>query len=93
MYRINWEIARYSIVMKVSKYISIPIFALSFIFGILAVFIMNQGETRKIMVYPTPENLSKIQYKDSTDTCFEFQQMEVQCPVNSKDIAKIPVQA
>ena len=79
--------------MRVTKYVSIPIFALSFVFGLIAVYIFNQGELRKIHVYPTPENLGKIQYKDGTDTCFEFKQMEVQCPVNDQSLTKIPVQA
>ena len=79
--------------MKLTKYISIPIFALSFLFGLMAVYMFMQGETRKIYVYPTPENLEKIQYKDSTDTCFEFKQMEVACPVNDSLMSKIPIQA
>jgi len=78
---------------SVSKYISIPVFALSFILGLLAVYITGQGELRKVYVYPTPENLQKLQYKDSTDTCFEFQQTEVQCPANTSHITKVPIQA
>jgi hypothetical protein len=53
---------------------------------------MGQNETRKIYVYPTPENIDLIQYKDQTDTCFEFVQNEVQCPVNKSQISKIPAQ-
>jgi len=79
--------------MRITKYISIPIFALSFIFGLIAVYIIGNGEMRKIYVYPTPENLEKIQYKDSTDTCFEFKQKEVACSANPDEMKKMPIQA
>jgi|UniRef100_A0A6C0HWH2 hypothetical protein len=79
--------------MRITKYISIPIFALSFLLGLIAVYIVGQGEMRKIYVYPTPENLEKIQYKDNTETCFEFKQKEVACPTNPDEISKIPIQA
>jgi len=79
--------------MRITKYVSIPIFALSFIFGLIAVYIIGNGEMRKIYVYPTPENLEKIQYKDSTDTCFEFKQKEVACSSNPDEMKKMPIQA
>ena len=79
--------------MKITKYISIPIFVLSFLFGLFAVYMLNHGEMRKIYVYPTPENLEKIQYQDGTDTCFEFKQMEVKCPANDSLLSKLPIQA
>jgi hypothetical protein len=75
-----------------SKFIHVPIFIISFIIGCIGVYIMGQGELRKIYVYPTPDNINLIQYKDSTGTCFEFVQNEVQCPVNKNQISKIPAQ-
>ena len=50
-------------------------------------------DTRKIYVYPTPENIDVLQYKDKTDTCFQFKQNEVDCPKNDSEITKIPVQS
>lgn len=79
--------------MKITKYLSIPIFALSFLFGVLAVYMVQYGEMRKIYVYPTPENLEHIQYQDGTDTCFQFKQTEVSCPANGGLLSKWPVQA
>jgi hypothetical protein len=35
-----------------------------------------------IYVYPTPENIDKILYKDKADQCFQFQAQEIKCPSN-----------
>jgi|TARA_X000000950_G_scaffold288250_1_gene404115 hypothetical protein len=49
-------------------------------------------DTRIIRVYPNPDNVALLQYKDQTDTCFSLKQTEVECPKNEGDIAKIPAQ-
>ena len=49
-------------------------------------------DLRTIYVYPTPENVSILQYKDKTGTCFSFSQEEVICPTNPSEISKVPVQ-
>ena len=54
---------------------------------------ITMDDTRKIYIYPTPENVDLIQYRDKTDTCFGFHQTEVACPTDVSKIAKIPVQA
>ena len=74
------------------KFINIPIFLISLAFGIFAVYI-TMPDTRKIYVYPTPENVSMLQYKDKADACFSFKQEEVKCPKNESEISRIPVQA
>ena len=48
--------------------------------------------SRKIYVYPTPENVDKIQYRDKTNTCFSMKQTEVQCPKDESKITKIKAQ-
>jgi hypothetical protein len=45
-----------------------------------------------IYVYPTPENVSKLQYKDKADNCYAFNYEEVKCPTNKNEISRIPVQ-
>ncbi len=75
-----------------SKYINIPVFIISFAIGMLFVYLYTD-EKRVIYVYPTPETVDKLQYKDSTGACFHFKQMEVECPKKSSDLAKLPVQA
>jgi hypothetical protein len=49
-------------------------------------------DLRTVYVYPTPENVSLLQYKDKTGTCFSFSQEEVTCPTDPNDISKVPVQ-
>jgi hypothetical protein len=77
--------------MAISKFINIPLFLISLLFGLFGVYII-MPDTRKIFVYPTPENIGILQYRDKTDTCFSFQQKEVDCPENENEISKIPVQ-
>jgi len=48
-------------------------------------------ENKKIIVYPTPQNLAKIQYKDVADNCFSYISKEVPCPENGS-FSTIPVQ-
>jgi hypothetical protein len=49
-------------------------------------------DSRKIYIYPTPENIDLIQYRDKTQTCFGLSQVEVPCPADEKLISKIPAQ-
>jgi hypothetical protein len=48
---------------------------------------------RKIYVYPSPENVDILQYRDKTNTCFQMKQKEVKCPKSEKEIFKVPVQS
>lgn len=71
------------------KFINVPIFIASLIIGLIAVYIYVP-EMRRIYVYPTPDNIEILQYKDKTDSCFEYKQTEVSC--GSSGLFKIPVQ-
>jgi len=73
------------------KYINFPIFLISFCIGVFFVYI-TMPDMRKIYVYPTPENIAVLQYRDNTGSCFEFKQKEVACPRDESKINKIPVQ-
>ena len=77
--------------MAFFKYINMPVFIISLILGFVAVY-CTMPDTRTIYVYPTPENAQLLQYRDKTDTCFSLEQTEVKCPINERDIAKIPMQ-
>ena len=74
------------------KYINIPIFIASLLIGLVMVY-FTMPENRTIYVYPTPDNIDILQYKDANDNCFEVKASEVTCPSNEKEIAKIPVQS
>ena len=75
----------------ISKYINFPVFIISFAFGMFAIYI-TMPDTRKIMVYPSPDNVDIIQYKDKAGNCFQFKENKVQCPTKESDISKTPLQ-
>ena len=77
--------------MNLFKYINPFVFIVSLAFGLFAVYI-TVPEKRKIVVYPTHDNASVLQYRDKTNTCFSIKEVEVKCPANDADIAKIPLQ-
>lgn len=78
--------------MGLFKYINIKIFIISLAIGLFAVYI-TMPDTRKIYVYPTPENIDVLQYKDKTSNCFQYKQKVVNCPTDESKISKIPAQA
>ena len=78
--------------MGLFKYVNFMVFLASLAFGLFAVY-MTMPDTRKIYVYPTPENVDILQYKDRTDSCFSFKQTEVKCPTEEGKISRIPAQA
>jgi hypothetical protein len=49
-------------------------------------------DLRLIYVYPTPENMDILQYKDKTDTCYSIKSSDVECPSDPDDIASVPIQ-
>lgn len=78
-------------ITKMLKYISIPIFLVSFALGILFVYSIG-SDLKTVYVYPTPENVNEVLFRDNADNCFAFQQREVGCPTDETKIAKVPVQ-
>ena len=76
--------------MGILKYINIPVFIISLAIGLFFVYVY-QAEKRVIYVYPKPDNVDYIQYKDATGTCFNIKQSQIKCPAD-KDISKIPAQ-
>jgi hypothetical protein len=70
------------------KYISLPIFLVSLAVGLLFVYIYG-ADVKTIYVYPTPENINDILYKDNADNCFSYEAKEVKC---SADAKSIPIQ-
>ena len=73
------------------EHISLPIFLVSLAIGLFFVYIWGP-ETKVIYIYPSPENVDKVLFKDNADNCFYFKQMEVKCPSESSLISKIPIQ-
>ena len=73
------------------KHINVPVFLVSLAIGLFLVYI-TVPTPRIIYVYPTPDNIEQIQYKDYTDNCFTFESELVECPENKNEITDIPVQ-
>ena len=75
----------------IGKYIDLKTFIISLALGLLFVYLW-QPKQKVIYVYPTPDNVEKIQYKDRASNCYKFNSMEVQCPSDSSKIKNIPLQ-
>ena len=73
------------------KLISIPVFLISFAIGVLIVYLTNPPP-REIMVYPTPENVGELLYKDRANQCYRFIPKEVKCSSNKNKTVNIPPQ-
>ena len=74
------------------NYISIPTFLISFAIGIFFIYILGP-EMKTILIYPTPENVDKVLFKDKADNCFYFEEEFVDCPKDESDISTIPIQS
>lgn len=76
--------------MQLSSIISFPVFIVSLSIGLLFVYLSTPPPT-VIYVYPTPENINNVEYKDKADNCYQFKSTEVSC-MNSENIKTIPIQ-
>jgi hypothetical protein len=47
---------------------------------------------KNIYVYPSPETIGKVLYKDKADNCFYFEEEKIKCPNDSSLISAIPIQ-
>jgi hypothetical protein len=73
------------------EYVSFPIFIISFAIGLFFVYIYGP-EMKSIYIYPSPENIDKIIFKDKADNCFRYEANEIECPKNESILSKIPLQ-
>jgi hypothetical protein len=67
------------------KLIHVVYFLISFFIGCVFLYI-SPVEHKTVLVYPTPANVSKIQYKDKANQCFNFSAKLVSCKGNVKEI-------
>ena len=73
------------------KFLDKKIFLLSFILGLIFIYFTPPDESL-IYVYPTPDNVKKIEYKDKINTCYEYIEELISCPKDKSEIKKIPMQ-
>ena len=77
--------------MYMFKYIDFRIFFISLAIGLFYVYI-TEDYKKVIIIYPTPDNLDKYQYKDRTGTCFSYNLKDVKCPLDDNLIHNIKMQ-
>lgn len=70
------------------SFLNIPVFMLSFLFGIIYMFAIVPPK-KEIIVYPTDDNTKLFQFKDKVSNCFHLQPSNTKC---SKDVEEIPIQ-
>jgi hypothetical protein len=73
------------------NYISLPAFLISFAIGLFFVYIWGP-ETKIVYIYPSPETVNKVLFKDKANNCFYFEEEEVECPKDKSQISTIPMQ-
>ncbi len=73
------------------EYISIPVFLVSFAIGLFFVYVIGP-EMKTIYIYPTPENVHKVLFKDRAENCFYFEPRTIACPTNESLITSVPIQ-
>jgi len=78
--------------MKLFTYINFPVFLVSLVLGFIAVY-YTMPDMKTIYVYPTPETVDILQYRDKANNCFSLVQSEVKCPANESEISQIPPQS
>jgi hypothetical protein len=71
------------------KVVNIYVFLISLAIGTLFVYLSVPTPTI-IYVYPTPDNIEKVEYVDKAQNCFQFKASEVNCGTDSKEI---PIQS
>ena len=72
-------------------YISIPVFLVSFAIGLFFIYVLGP-EMKTVFVYPTPESVNKVLFKDKAENCFHFNEEMVECPKDESLISEIPIQ-
>ena len=66
-------------------------FIISLAVGLFFVYITTP-DPEIIYVYPNPNNVENILYKDKADVCYKFTSNEVTCPAKKSLITKYPIQ-
>jgi hypothetical protein len=73
------------------NFINLYVFLISFAIGIFFVYLYGP-DMKTIYIYPSPENVDKILFRDQAENCFRFEPIQVECPKNSSLINEIPIQ-
>tara|TARA_B100001093_G_scaffold496100_1_gene541329 strand:+ start:1658 stop:1906 length:249 start_codon:yes stop_codon:yes gene_type:complete len=74
-----------------SKLFNFPAFIIALALGLLFVY-LSDAQKDIVYVYPTPNNLNQVEYKDSAGNCFDFTANKLDCPEDINKIKSIPIQ-
>jgi hypothetical protein len=77
--------------MSISQYVSIPVFLISFIVGIVSIFLFGP-ETKTVRMYPSLDNYQDLIYQDNASQCFSMSPVAGDCPSNAAEIQDVPMQ-
>ena len=77
--------------MKLFRFINFPVFLAAFLIGVVIVYLYTP-DNKKVYVYPTPETVDILKYRDKTGHCFSFAQKEVPCPKDEGMIERVSMQ-
>jgi hypothetical protein len=72
------------------KFINPTVFIITFIIGIVVVYIL-QPESIKVIKFPNPENSGKLTYQDENQNCYKYKATEVKCPSDPDLILEHPL--
>lgn len=70
---------------------TIGIFLISLSLGVIYIKSITPAK-KKIFVFPTPDNISQLQFTDLAKNCFQYETTEVTCPTDPKKISNYVVQ-
>ena len=65
--------------------INFRVFILSFLFGLLCVYV-SSPPPKEITVYPTDDNNHLFQFRDEVNNCFQLKQIIVKCSNSAEEI-------
>ena len=74
---------------SLTKYINITIFLITFLLGLTYIYCFEYN--RQVVVFPTPHNVDKIEYKDEAENCYGYKIKEVKCPSDKSKIESLPL--
>jgi len=69
---------------SILKFISIPVFLVSFAFGLFFIYIWGE-DLHPVYIYPSPENVGSVLYKDNADSCYTYKATEADCTYDAKE--------
>lgn len=75
----------------ITKYLSISTFLISLSIGLLMVYMWG-ADMNEVYVFPTPENMMRVQYKDKSNNCYVYEGKETKCPSDKTKISEYPIQ-